>query len=1594
MRNRWLSFNLVAAVCVTVLALVASVPTAHAADAPEAPNPTLFDVPGSGYEPIKGQPFFLLSDASYGTDQEALVRLEAPGREYKDELSRYGGADILVYRVPQPLEFLKAQKNLHRIDVKANYTGEGLANTLAYLWDNWTRQARRAWQRVLSFATRSKAVETAPQFSMGDQMTAPTRFSNNPQYAPLKGYELLGRFRYPIWDAKPIAPPKDVKLEGSSSEWMPQNAGNVMIPVGKLPAGLYIVEAVIGAYRAHTLLFVSDTVAVTKGTSQGMMVWTAERKSGKPVAGASVSWTDGVGVLASGTTEADGTADLRHVSPERSYVIGSDRAGGVFISENFYYDSEIYNTKLYAFTDRPLYRPGDEVSVKFIGRNFKNATESTVPAAGDIKLQVLDPNGAPVATSTTRLTGETGADARFTLPSNAPAGGYSLRFDYNGGTYGGAFRVAEYIKPHFDVNLSLDKASYGTGEAVKGKISLRYPDGKPVKNGKVSVSLRAQQVTMVEGELRYAGLFPVKLEQQELTTDGDGNAKLELPAAKEPSRYVVTVFANDGAAYRVKVTRELLIARGATPYKLSTTSNFTTPGQNVSFTLTPMPVVGGPSGASAPPAKWDLVRLETRTRTEGTLAPDAKGNATFPVKFDQPGSYTLSVRDAAGNLLAASSHWVAGDGVQTVPGNIEMVFDRDRYQIGDTAEALITFPLPVDDALLTLERDKVERHALLTRGGEWLSLQKVTPSQYRARIKIGAEFAPNMTFSVLYVRDGDMVFQNAGIVVTQPTLDLGVRADKAVYAPGETVTLDLTSALAGKPVPANLTVSVVDEMIYVLQPEVAPSIVDFFYHPRRNSVRTTSSQSFISYDLALASLPGKPGGTYGRHNERGVKVLERPRRDEKDTAAWVANLQTGADGRARMTFKMPDSLARWRITVRAVSTTGASDGIVGQRTASIRSDKPLYLKWTGPQRFRESDQPRLDMVAFNQTDKDITADWIVSGAGLNINQRVTLKRGANYLRAPVTALQAGVVNAELKQDDKVSDRLQTTLKLDATGWLADRENVVPLTQLQGTRLPLGLPADARDVRLRVVGNTASQFARVADDLIEYPYGCAEQTASRLIPLAIAQQSLAATGTRLGDGGPAGTQGVDALLRTQRQRLALLAGTNGTFGWWGELTTSSALITSYAYYADWLASRSVGISLPADNWKQVLEAYKRTSQNEPLLHRALALWFANEMGLPVATPLSGVANELAPSGSKAAKAPADADPAAGDSLIFVAPDSPRGRQVATVLTAQLMRQVGQPVPEALVSADIAARNALAADTSPLVQSLLLMGGGRSAADPGPLLARASAAMPTMDRAVALVWLQKGLGGLQGASVAAIQPAVAAGGWQATRSPVGVPTWRWTGAQVPAALDLTAAPTDVTTQSAIVSYRSRAAEASKLPITVERKLYRLEPIDSAPAKADPKAPKQPAADATSSGIAFTAKPVKPGDTLDSNALYVDEVVLTPRQGTYRYGLVEVPLPPGAEVEATTWGIQIDGLKGEPNEGNGAQAFERKAAYEMGQLSYNQPVPALERPTVLRQLVRFSLPGRFALPPVRYFRMYQPEAKAFQGDGKTASYPFKVE
>ncbi|KAB0492716.1 alpha-2-macroglobulin family protein [Pseudomonas vancouverensis] len=1476
-------------------------------------------VPSSGYAPVAGESFFLLADSSFASDEQAMVRLEAPGRDYRRfRMEPYGGADIRVYRIDKPLDFLKRQKNLHRVVSDGQFKGEGLSNTLAYLWDNWYRKSRRVMQRAFSYESRKQVTEAVPELKMGNAMAAPTPYDAQPQFALIPGLPVVSQFRYPLWQAKPIQPPAGVNLAGSSSEFVSVAPGNVYIPLGNLKPGLYLVEALIGKYRATTMVFVSNTVAVSKIAGDELLVWAARKHEGSSVPKVNVLWTDGLGVMNSGVTDADGLLRLKHASPERSYVIGEDEEGGVFVSENFYYDSEIYDTKLYAFTDRPLYRPGDWVSLKVVGREFKNARDSVLPGAADINVSVLDATGTALQSLDLKLDSKAGTQARFQLPDNAVAGGYELRLSYKDQLYSSAFRVAEYIKPHFEISLNLAKQDYRTGEPVKGNLVLLYPDGKPVANAKLSLSLRAQQLSMVDNELQYLGQFPVELTSTELTTDAKGNASLDLPAADKPSRYMLTVFASDGAAYRVKTTKEILIDRGAANYRLSAPQRFSAVGDKVLFSY-----ANESEQAAAPPSSYAWVRLEDQSKDEGNLSATDKG---FSLAFDRPGTYNLTLKDDHGRVVGASGHSVTGEGVKAVPGTVEIVLDKPEYKAGDEALALITFPEPVSDALLSLERDKVEATALLSKGADWLKMEKLSDTQYRARIPVKDAFAPNLTFSVLYTKGGQYSFQNAGIKVITPQIDVTIATDKETYQPGETVSVDLTTQFAGKPLPAHLTVSVVDEMVYALQPEVAPTIDQFFYHPRRNNVRTSASLSFISYDVALPGSPAAPGKA--NRSERGVKVLERPRREDVDTAAWQPELLTDANGKTRFTFKMPDSLTRWRITARAI----ADDGHVGQKKQFLRSEKPLYLKWSGPSRFRSGDKPQLGVFAFSQAEQPVKAELVTHYAGSGQRIPVTLNSGINYIPLPAFELANGEWTAELVQDGKTADALAVQLTATGEGWQVTRSQSLDVV---GGDTPLTLPADASDVRLRLDDSPQALFRSALDDLLSYPYGGVEQTASRLLPLSIAYPTLAAN--------PQVRDRLRLILQNSRLRLVQMAGPSASFTWWGMDGEPDAFLTAYAYYADWHASQVLDLSLPPEHWQRVLEVYAKQAKNTPLLQRALILSFAKQMQLPVNTLLSGLMEDLAKAGEgTAVNLLEDGE----DSIVMSDPDSALGLSAARVLTASLAKQAKVTVPDAFNRQLADAQQRLAVSSQPFAEALNLSLQPFDQARAQALLQRLLPQQSTLERALALSWLQRSIE--QAAPAVALKPGE---NWKQEQGASGELYWTWQGAQVPNVLSLTGA--QERPLRALLSYQSQQPAVDPMAVTIIRRLSRLVPGDEA--------------------FTFKLEAVGSGP-LSSDNLYLDEVIITSKAAKpLRYGMLEVPLPPGADVERTTWGIKLLGKPGtEPS------ALE-KARFEPGQMAYAIPVDALSGELRLRHLVRFSQKGQFNLPPVRFTQIYAPQHQA---------------
>ncbi|MHC8312595.1 alpha-2-macroglobulin family protein [Pseudomonas sp. GT1P32] len=1477
----------------------------------------------SGYTPVAGESFFLLADSSFASDEQAMVRLEAPGRDYRRfRMEPYGGADIRVYRIDKPLDFLKRQKNLHRVVSDGQFKGEGLSNTLAYLWDNWYRKSRRVMQRAFSYESRKQVTEEVPELKMGTAIAAPTPYDAQPQFALIPGLPVVSQLRYPLWQAKPIQPPEGVNLAGSSSEFVTVAPGNVYIPLGNLKPGLYLVEALIGKYRATTMVFVSNTVAVSKIAGDELVVWAARKHEGSSVPKVNVLWTDGLGVMSSGATDADGLLRLKHVSPERSFVIGEDEEGGVFVSENFYYDSEIYDTKLYAFTDRPLYRPGDWVSLKIVGREFKNARDSVLPTAADVNVTVLDATGTALQTLALKLDSKAGTQGRFQLPDNAVAGGYELRFSYKDQAYSSAFRVAEYIKPHFEISLNLAKQDYRTGEPVKGSLVLLYPDGKPVTDAKLTLSLRAQQLSMVDNELQYLGQFPVELTSTELTTDAKGNATLDLPAAEKPSRYMLTVFASDGAAYRVKTTKEILIDRGAASFRLNAPQRFSAVGDKVAFSYANEG--GSEQSKAVTPSGYSWVRLEDQTTGEGKLAASDKG---FTLAFERPGTYNLTLKDDHGRVVGATGHSVTGDGVKAVPGTVEIVLDKPEYKAGDEALALITFPEPVSDALLSLERDKVEATALMSKGGDWLKMEKLSDTQYRARIPVKDNFAPNLTFSVLYTKGGQYSFQNAGIKVIAPQIDVAIVTDKEVYQPGDTVSVDLTTQFAGKPIPAHLTVSVVDEMVYALQPEVAPTIDQFFYHPRRNNVRTSASLSFISYDVALPGSPGAPGKA--NRSERGVKVLERPRREDVDTAAWQPELISDANGKTRFTFKMPDSLTRWRITARAI----ADDGQVGQKKQFLRSEKPLYLKWSGPTKFRTGDKPDLGVFAFSQAEKPVKAELVIHFAGAEQRVPVTLNNGINYIALPAFALATGEWTAELVQDGKTADALAVRLTATGEGWLVTQSQSLDVASGD---TPLTLPADATDIRLRLDDSPQALFRSALDDLLSYPYGGVEQTASRLLPLSIAYPTLSSN--------PQIRDRLRLIMQNSRLRLVQMAGPSASFTWWGMDGEPDAFLTAYAYYADWHASKALELSLPPEHWQRVLEVYSKQAKNTPLLQRALILSFAKQMQLPVNTLLSGLMDDLAKAGvGNAATLMEDGE----DSIVMSDPDSALGLAAARALTASLAKQSKVNLPDAFNRQLADAQQRLAVSSQPFAEALNLSLQSFDQAHAQALLQRLLPQQSTLERALALTWLQRSIE--QASPTIALAPGE---GWKKNYGDTGEMYWTWQGTSpVPAVLSLTG--TQERPLRAALSFQTKQPPVDPMAVTITRRLSRLVPGDEA----------------------FTFKLEAVGTKpLSSDSLYLDEVIITSKAAKpLRYGMIEVPLPPGADVERTTWGIKLMGKAGtEPT------ALE-KARFEPGQMAYAIPVDALSGELRLRHLVRFSQKGQFNLPPVRFTQVYAPQHQA---------------
>ena len=156
---------------------------------------------------------------------------------------------------------------------------------------------------------------------------------------------------------------------------------------GKLPTGAYLLEAKGGSLSVRDVVLVSDATLVVKSSTNQVLAFFADAITGAPIPNANVALWESFyrnnkwhWRRLRQTTDSDGLARfaLSTVNDHRNlFAAAASNDRQAFATANAYATGPNDGWRIYAFTDRPAYRPKETVQWKFIARRLSNGVYST-----------------------------------------------------------------------------------------------------------------------------------------------------------------------------------------------------------------------------------------------------------------------------------------------------------------------------------------------------------------------------------------------------------------------------------------------------------------------------------------------------------------------------------------------------------------------------------------------------------------------------------------------------------------------------------------------------------------------------------------------------------------------------------------------------------------------------------------------------------------------------------------------------------------------------------------------------------------------------------------------------------------------------------------------------------------------------------------------------------------------------------------------------------------------------------------------------------------------------------------------------------------
>ncbi len=247
-----------------------------------------------------------------------------------------------------------------------------------------------------------------------------------------------------------------------------------------------------------------------------------------------------------------------------------------------------------------------------------------------------------------------------------------------------------------------------------------------------------------------------------------------------------------------------------------------------------------------------------------------------------------------------------------------------------------------------------------------------------------------------------------------------------------------------------------------------------------------------------------------------VLVVPTIRENFADTAFWKAALETNAEGIADVEFPMPDNLTTWRIR-----SWGMGAGTrVGEGSAEVVTRKNLIVRLQAPRFFVERDEVVLSANVHNYlaTEKEVRVRLELEGDTLEgppeLEQTVTIAaNGEQRVDWRVKAVREGQATIRMSAlTDEESDAMQMSFPVLIHGMLKTESYTGVIRPTESKRdfaitIPSERRAEQTRLEIRYTPTLAGAMVDALPYLIDYPYGCTEQTLNRFLPAVMTQQVL-------------------------------------------------------------------------------------------------------------------------------------------------------------------------------------------------------------------------------------------------------------------------------------------------------------------------------------------------------------------------------------------------------------------------------------------------------------------------------------------------------